>query len=196
MISIMGGALPTPDSCGPPFGSRVFWTRDGRVALIRLIRPEDAAMERRFVRELSDRSRYQRFFGAMRELTPVMVELFTRLDERWAAALIATADVGGRETEVGVARYVIDGDRRACEFALVVADDWQGQGLGYQLLGDLLDLARRRGVPAVRGLIFATNAGMIRLAKDLGFKIRRCPDDASLVVASKSLDPGVSGKPR
>ncbi|HEX5036529.1 MAG TPA: GNAT family N-acetyltransferase [bacterium] len=185
----MSPAGPSPEF----FASltRTCKTRDGREILIRPIRPEDAKIEWQFVHDLSPVSRYQRFLSALRDLTPAMVETFTRVDYGRNMALIATAKGKGdaKEFEIAVGRYVADRDGRGCEFALAVADDWQDCGVGYQILTDLIQAARRQGIGTMRGLVFATNSRMIRLIKDLGFAVVRSAEDATVVEAVMDLAP-------
>ena len=90
-------------------------------------------------------------------------------------ALAATAMLDG-ETLLGVARYVRDKDNQAAEFALVVADSWQGRGIGTRLMAKLIDAARRRGVKRLYGDILATNRPMLELARKLGFELARHED--------------------
>ena len=90
-------------------------------------------------------------------------------------ALAATAMLDG-ETLLGVARYVRDKDNQAAEFALVVADSWQGRGIGTRLMAKLIDAARRRGVKRLYGDILATNRPMLQLARKLGFELARHED--------------------
>ena len=87
-------------------------------------------------------------------------------------ALAATAMLDG-ETLLGVARYVLDKDNQAAEFAIVVADSWQGRGIGSRLLGKLIEAARRRGAKALYGEILATNRPMLALVTKLGFQLSR-----------------------
>lgn len=159
------------------------WTApDGTAVTIRGIRPGDAAREARFVRELSDRSRRLRFMDALRELTPRQVERFTQPDPRHELALVALVHGVARETDqpadrdvderiVAVARYVVDAGSQDCEFAIVVADAWQRCGLGRQLLGRLVELARGGGLARIRGTVLAENAAMLGLARRLGFGV-------------------------
>lgn len=144
--------------------------RGGECLHIRPIRPEDAAMEQAFVRRLSPESRYFRFMGAVRELTPAMLVRFTQIDYDREMALVAVrrAD-NGSETEVGVARYLSNPDGRSCEFALVVDDAWQRRGLGRLLMQRLIGVARARGLATMIGYVIANNAGMQKLCSDLGF---------------------------
>jgi acetyltransferase len=115
---------------------------------VRPIRPEDAALERRFVNGLSEQSRYFRFFYRLHELTPQMLARFTQVDYDREMALVAVApDPGAPEGErfVGVARYIANPDGESAEFAIVVADDWQRRGVARGLMTRLDASARRRG---------------------------------------------------
>jgi acetyltransferase len=139
--------------------------RDGRVVRVRPIRPEDAARELRFFNRLSDKSRFQRFMQYVRELSPRMLARFTQLDYDRELALVALWE----DEFVAVGRYAPNADGVSAEFALAVADDWQGKGLGHQLLEKLCDAARAAGYRALYGQILDANRDMLELARHLGF---------------------------
>lgn len=153
---------------------------DGSEVTLRAIRPEDADMEQEFVRDLSQNSRYFRFMNTVRELTPAMLIRFTQIDYDREMAFVAVREDGGRETEIGVARYITNPDAKTCEFALVVADAWQGKGLGRRMLERLIEVARWRGLETMMGHVLAGNQSMLDLCRKLGFKISDHPDDASM----------------
>jgi acetyltransferase len=142
---------------------------EGPRVTLRPIRPEDAQLEQAFVKRLSSESRYFRFMDTLRELTPLMLVRFTQIDYDREMAFVATVPEGGAETEVAVARYVANPDGESCEFALVVADDWQGRGLGRRLMEQLIAVARARGLRSMIGHVLAENRGMLALARKLGF---------------------------
>jgi acetyltransferase len=165
-----------------------YHTADGTRLTIRPIRPEDAKIEQEFVRRLSPESRYFRFMQAVSELTPQMLVRFTQIDYDREMALIAVReDEDGGELQVAVARYTVDPDRKGCEFALTVADEWQGQGIGYHLMSELMEVGRSRGLDRIHGEVLASNHNMMGLMKRLGFEIRTSPDDADLKLVSHSL---------
>ena len=85
-------------------------------------------------------------------------------------ALAATTMLGGGETLIGVARYVLENHQTA-EFAIVVADAWQGRGIGRRLLAKLIEVARRRGVRRLYGEILRMNRQMLELVQNLGFNL-------------------------
>lgn len=160
---------------------------DGTDIVVRPIRPEDAEMEQDFIRELSDEAKYFRFMQALQELTPEMLVRFTQIDYDHEMAFIATRERGGREEELGVARYVINPDRRSCEFALVVSNQWQRKGLAHRLMHHLMEVARTRGLESMDGEVLSNNNKMLELVKALGFQIYNDPDDPGIKQVSMAL---------
>jgi acetyltransferase len=141
--------------------------RDGSTVRVRPIRPEDAALEERFFEGLSERSRYQRFMHELRHLSPAMLARFTQLDYDRELALVALAP--GGEEFIAVGRYAPNPDGVSAEFALTVADAWQGRGLGRALLERLCQRARAAGYRSLDGHILNANRDMLDLALRLGF---------------------------
>jgi acetyltransferase len=160
---------------------------DGTNITIRPIRPEDAEIEQTFVRKLSPQSKYFRFMQSLNELTPEMLVRFTQLDYNRELALIAVQEKAGEESELGVARYVMNPDGRSCEFALVVADEWQHRGIGSQLMTQLMEAAQERGFSSMDGEILADNKKMLDLVKSLGFHIQSSEDDPGVKLATIRL---------
>jgi len=140
---------------------------DGTHVRVRPIRPEDAGLELRFFNGLSDRSRRQRFMQHLRELPPLMLERFTHPDYDRELALVALHPAGGEF--IAVARYAPNADGVTAEFALVVADAWQGKGVGRHLLERLCAAASDAGYAELTGYILCANHEMRDLAEHLGF---------------------------
>lgn len=156
---------------------------DGTDVTIRPIRPEDAEIEQAFIRNLSERSRYYRFMQSIRELTPQMLARFTQIDYDREMALVAV--IAGRE--VGVARYITNPDGESCEFAIVVADEWQRRGIAHRFMAQLMEIARNRDLKRMEGDILADNHEMLALAEELGFSSRVSLDDPGVRHVSKRL---------
>lgn len=154
-----------------------FQLADGTDITIRPIRPEDAEIERTFVRDLSPQSKYFRFMNSLRELTPQMLVRFTQIDYDREMAFIAVTQRGNQEIEIGVSRYATNPDGETCEFALVVADDWQNKGIGTRLLGQLIDSAKAKRFRYMVGEVLTDNSPMLKLVKMLGFSVSPCVDD-------------------
>jgi acetyltransferase len=160
---------------------------DGINIKVRPIRPEDASIEQSFVRELSPQSKYFRFMQGLNELTQQMLVRFTQLDYNRELALIAVVEGPDGEKELGVARYVMKPDGESCEFALVVADNWQHRGIGSRLMSELIEAARQHGIKIMEGEILASNRNMLALASSLGFSLHVSDDDMAIMVASRVL---------
>jgi len=170
--------------------------RNGELYTIRPLHPHDAQMLQTLVRGLSQESRYFRFISSMRELPDRMLARFTLIDYDREMALVAVyperiADpVGGFiETEkiIGVSRYVTNPDKSSCEFSLLIADEYTGQGLGSRLMLSIIDVARSRGLATIEGLVLSKNTGMLKLMRKLDFQIKPYEDDPDLRLCVRAL---------
>jgi acetyltransferase len=112
----------------------------------------------------------------LNELTPELLNRFTQIDYHLELALIGFADEGGAEKQVGVARYKLQPDGTTVEFAVVVADAWQGRGLARKLMEQLIAEAGARGYTLMVGEILSQNTGIRRLMTSLGFRFKPHPD--------------------
>jgi len=153
---------------------------DGTDIVIRPIRPEDAEIEAKFVRELSDESKYFRFMNSMHELSQEMLVRFTQIDYHNEMALIATRQLDDIEDQIGVARYTTNPDKTSCEFALVVSDRWQSKGIAHRLMRNLMEVARDQGLEIIEGQVLSANKRMLELMGSLGFETSMDPDDSSI----------------
>ncbi|ODS99582.1 MAG: hypothetical protein ABS56_00585 [Lautropia sp. SCN 69-89] len=168
--------------------------RDGRWYTIRPIRAEDGGRLQRFVRGLSEQSRYFRFISTLTELTPQMLARYTQIDYDRELALVATIGPDdpqaedGDETIIGVVRYLLNPDRETCEFAIAIADRFHGQGLGTTLMVSIVDAARDKGLKRMDGYVLAINAPMIGLMRALGFRIETDEDDPALKRVWRPID--------
>ena len=141
--------------------------RDGSAVLIRPVRPADDGLLADGFARLSDRSRRMRFLGAKEALSAAELRYFTDVDHRDHEALGALDHARGGG--VGIARYVRDReDPHTAEIAVTVIDDWQGRGLGTELLARLSDRARQEGIDRFTAAVAADNAAMTRLLRNLG----------------------------
>jgi acetyltransferase len=176
--------------------ARTITVRDGRSLLVRLERPEDAQLEQEFVRKLSGESRYYRFHHGLAELSAPMLVRFTQIDYDREMAFVALTGEGATLEQVGNVRYVQEFDEETCEFALVVADAWNGVGLGTALMQIAIAHARSKGLVWMRGDVLFENKRMLRLCERLGFRPRPHEDDATLrTVWLKLNDPRPSRVP-
>jgi MFS family permease len=143
----------------------------GRAVSVRPVQPDDAPAVQAFVRALSPQSRLRRFFSPIRELAPSALARLTCVDGRRDQVLLAFAGPPDGGTLVAIGQYAGLPDAGACEVAVVVADRWQGQGLGRVLMTELVARARRAGYARVEGDVLADNRPMLTLARRCGFAL-------------------------
>ena len=153
---------------------------DGTDIVIRPIRPEDADMEAKFVRELSSEAKYFRFMNSLQELSQEMLVRFTQIDYHDEMALVAVTTDGLAEEQIGVARYTTNLDKKSCEFALVVSDHWRGKGIGHYLMQNLMEIARDNDLDRIEGSVLSNNFKMLELMNSLNFQISTDPDDSGI----------------
>jgi GNAT superfamily N-acetyltransferase len=139
--------------------ARTLRLRDGRAVTLRVAESGDVSAVQQFVRGLSDRSRYNRFFSTLRELSADQLYRVTRSRPPTELALVGEAAESGESCIVAMAQYAVCETSEA-EFAVVVDDAWQGQGLGMQLIGVLAECAARAGFAAFTGYVLANNRPM------------------------------------
>lgn len=147
---------------------------------VRPIHPEDADLEVAFAQGLSPESLYNRLFTSHLAMTPEWLDRLTRIDFTRDMAIIATVTLDGSETQIGVARYVRLENDTSCEFAIALADQWQGLGVGTRLLRELIAIARRAGITEIVGDVLSTNAPMLKLVRKVGMEVHPHPDGAAL----------------
>ena len=159
----------------------------GAPVTLRPLRPEDLDIETAFVEGLSAETRASRLLGGTISVTREYLERLTRVNYERDMALAATLMLEGRETLIGVARYALEADGESGEFALVIADAWQGRGIGKRMLKKLVAVAEHRGLRRIYGDTLSTNRPMLELAKSLGFELARHPEDSSVTRVTLEL---------
>lgn len=181
----------------PPFHDIV--TVDGTRVTIRTMQPDDRENERRFIKGLSAQSRYYRFHAAIKELSPTMLENFTHVnypDEMALVAVVSDESDNGEVSEIGkkaekligVTRYIRLEDPVTAEFAIVVADEWQGKGIGTRLLLDLRTCALVAGVNQLKASVLSENRRMYEFCRKLGFEVEPRHNDYSTIELGKRFE--------
>jgi len=144
-------------------------------------------IESTFLNALSAETRHNRLLGGMIRITREYLEKLTSVDFSRDVALAATVMIDDRETLIGVARYVRTPDAHACEFAIVIADEWQGRSIGARLMQKLIAVARARGLSEMYGEVLSSNRRMLEFCRWLGFALGRSPDDPTVTRATLKL---------
>ena len=181
-VAIADEDLPRPAI--RPYPTEFTWaetTRDGSSFTIRPIRPDDEPLLATFHRTLSDESVRLRYLHPFKldERTAherLVRTCFVDYDREMALVAELRSPAGGRQI-AAVGRLSRDRDgRNGAEFALLVADPWQGRGIGRALLGRLVEIARRERIARVYADILVANVTMQHLCERLGFTLDAMPD--------------------
>ena len=157
------------------------WTmHDGSIATVRPILPQDAPLEAALVEGLSSESRYARFLVGGGRLTDEMLAAYTQIDYVNHMALVVSVarPDGTGEDLIADGRFVVEDG--VAEFAMLVADAWQGKGVGRRLFATPVRAARVSGAREVFGEVLSINRRMISLARDAGFRVANVPGDATV----------------
>jgi acetyltransferase len=165
--------------------------RDGSPIVIRPIRPEDEPMMVAFHRTLSEQSVRMRYLQGIKLDQRTAHERLVRVcfvDYDRELALVAERQTDGGEREiVALGRLSRERARGAtdAEFSLLVADAWQGKGVGGQILARLIELAHREGITRIHAEILNENLRMQRLCATLGFTVG--DGDGGVVHADRAI---------
>ena len=158
---------PYPESLDRPVT-----LKDGRLARLRPLRPEDEDAHRVFLSKLSRATLRFRYFSDKQNFSARELAAMTHVDYSREVALIVSAPQHDDMETLGVVRVIFDADGLSAEFAMVVRDDLQRTGVGKLLLQAAVDLARDRDARLIYGETMIQNQGMQGLAKALGFQVR------------------------
>ena len=129
--------------------------RDGRVVHIRAMRTTDEAEILQAFDRLSADARYMRFMHTVREPNVERVRKVLASFPESGLGIVATVPAADGIDIVGTAMFVIGGDAATCEFAITIAADYGGAGLGSALMTALIDAAKRRGLKVMEGFVLA-----------------------------------------
>jgi acetyltransferase len=141
--------------------------RGGERVVIRRALPQDAALYRDFVRDVSVEDLRLRFFAHIAELTAAEVDRLTHLDYGHDMMFVALDEATGEL--LGLVRLRDELDEETAEFAILVRSRLKGHGLGWLLMRQVIDYARDKHLRRVYGDVLAENTSMLQMAAELGF---------------------------
>jgi acetyltransferase len=157
--------------------------KDGRSMLLRPIRPEDEPMWHQLLKICSQRSIWQRFRYLFKETTHEMATRFCFVDYDRTLAIVAETEIAGERQLVGVARLVADADHSNAEYAVLVADDWQGLGLGNFLTDFCFEICGTWGIDRVYAETTTDNLRMQNILRRHNFELKKANDGEMLYQA-------------
>ena len=147
--------------------------KDGTPVLFRPMKPEDESLVADLLDNCSDQTLYFRYFRVIKSWPHEALIRFTQNDYDREIGIAAIGQPPGPRVMMGVGRLVMTPERDAAEFAVIVADPWQGKGLGPKLIERVIEIAKENGVQVLSGDILADNQPMLNLVKRMGFKLHR-----------------------
>ena len=188
----MNDVVPPPPPPPLPPGypadlERTWLAADGTAVHIRPLRPDDLERELRFVEGLSEQTLYLRLQYSARNISREDAARLLDLDYGDRMAFAALAGAGPDESIVGVSRYARIDTTDQAECAIVVADAWQGRGVGTELMRSLGTAARRNGIVTLVGTSLAENQRIQAWARRFGFDARTEPHSGGQVLITLDL---------
>lgn len=167
--------LPRPAIRPYPVQYISHWAlRSGTEVTIRPIMAEDEPMVAEFHRFISDRSVYLRYFQALNLSQRIRHERLIRVahvDYSREMAIVMETDLEGVPTILAIGRLSVVGDTGDAEFAMLIRDDRQREGIGSKMLTELVAIAKAEGMRRVIAEILPDNRGMQRVCERVGFTL-------------------------
>jgi acetyltransferase len=148
-----------------------FEMKNAQTVEIRPIKPEDEPMEAEMFKTFSQETQKHRFFKEIKHISHELLQRYTQIDYDREMALVAFVGEGDKKKMIGVVRLISHPYDRSAEFAIVVGDPWQNQGLGGKFTDHILEIAKHRGVDKVYAKFMPDNQPMLKIFKDRKFDI-------------------------
>jgi acetyltransferase len=150
--------------------------RDGRTVILRPIKPEDEPLWLEMFQNFSEESIRYRFFQVLKDTPHETRVRYCNIDYDREIAIVAELTEEGRKRILGVARVSIEPDGRTGEIAFIVADPWQGLGLGTKLVDYVLEICADMKLETIYAIMLADNYRAMGLMKKMGFTVKYMDD--------------------
>lgn len=141
--------------------------------MLRPVKITDETPLKDFFYALSEDSMYLRFFSMRKDMPRQRLQEFMVIDYSRKMVILAILQDKDKETIVGLGQYEVNRDMHTAEVAIVVRDEYQGKGVGKEILSYLTYLARRQGLLAFTAEVLVENKPMITLFEKMGFDIEK-----------------------
>ena len=166
----------------PPDLHTTFVAKDGTSIHFRPMLPTDEPAFRELFYSLSADTLFKRFMSHMRRIPTRQIQNFVFVDHRNQVAIVGTVPEAHGEAIVAIGRYFLDPKTNLAEAALLVADSWQGRGLGKFLLEYLATIARRAGIAGFTAEVLRQNRAMQAVIAKAGLQAISKVEDDVLVI--------------
>lgn len=152
-------------------------TKTGLELFLRPVRISDEPLLQDFFYALSEDSLYRRFLSKRMDMPHERVQEFVVIDYTTRMVILATLPDEEKEELIGIGEFYVDEDSHTAEVAFAVRDDYQGQGVGTELLKYLTYLAKRRGLLGFTADTLMENRAMLRVFEKMGFDVEKHLED-------------------
>ncbi len=188
---VLDGFVPVKGEFCPPHLSicpypdqyiDIFKLREGPAVIIRPIRPEDEPLFDELLRNSSENTLTMRFFRKISDISHEELTRYCHVDYDREMSFVAVIREGDSEKMIGEVRMSRLPDLENAEMAIVVGDQWQGQGVGKALSLHCIKIAKELGIKKMWMDILKINSRMLYRAEKMGFKKVSSDDDSIKVM--------------
>ncbi|NDA48145.1 MAG: N-acetyltransferase [Alphaproteobacteria bacterium] len=173
-------------SFDPQFWTRHLSLRDQTRVFIRPLARGDEGLFREFLDHITPEDLRKRFFGPVKDFSPVFVSALVDIDYSTAFAALALDESNG--LMLGGVRLMLSEDQQTGEYAIMLRSDFKGRGLGWQLMRLIIDYAKDKGLKRIEGRVLAQNYPMLDICAELGFGIKLDPQDPGIRLVCLDLE--------
>jgi len=160
----------------------IFKLREGPAVIIRPIRPEDEPLLDELLRNSSENTLTMRFFRKISDISHEELTRYCHVDYDREMSFVGVIREGNSEKMIAEVRMSRLPDLEDAEMAIVVGDQWQGQGVGKALMLHCIKIAKELGIKKMWMDILKINSRMLYRAEKMGFKKVSSDDDSVKVV--------------
>lgn len=160
--------------------------KDGTIIQLRPIHPEDGNQAEAFRGKLSAESIYNRFLGYIPKISDQLIDRLTNIDYSKEMAIVAEIHHQKEKEVIAVGRIAGEKEKGA-DFAIIIADEWQGKGLGTILTDYLIEVATDMKFEKMYSNVFNSNIRMLEILRGKGFVEKR--NDYETVYVELILEP-------
>ncbi len=175
--------------CRYPKKYETYWNlRDGRMVLLRPIKPEDEPLWLEMFQKFSGEAIRYRFFEILKDTPHKVRARYCDIDYDKEMAIVGELAEERRRKILGVVRLSIEPNKKTGEMAFIVADQYQGLGLGAKFVEYMIEIGRDLGLQSIYGIMLPDNLKAIRLVKKMGFATTYLEDGtvkATLILKDK-----------
>jgi len=167
--------------------------KDGTKAILRPIKPEDENMWLEMFKSFSEETVRFRFFRIIKDTPHEVRTRYVNIDYDREIGIVAEINDHGKKRILGVARLIAEpAHKDEAEFALVVTDEWQRQGLGSEFLDFLIEIAKDKNLAKINGVVLKDNYPMIALCREKNFRFSEGDPGEYKVENDLLLDEGLT----